>query len=94
MADPRLFRLRVTFRETGRLAMLSHLELARAPKAMRMCGEKPWLTAKGSCARRTARSRARASSRCDSMARRPVSRKVTRRRNKRGSAIIESPPYR
>ena len=30
MADPRLFRLRVTFRETGRLAMLSHLELARA----------------------------------------------------------------
>lgn len=30
MADPRLFRLRVTFRETGRLALLSHLELARA----------------------------------------------------------------
>ena len=30
MADPRLFRLRVTFRETGRLSMLSHLELARA----------------------------------------------------------------
>lgn len=30
MADPRLFRLRVTFHETGRLAMLSHLELARA----------------------------------------------------------------
>ena len=28
MADPRLFRLRVTFHETGRLAMLSHLELA------------------------------------------------------------------
>ena len=30
MADPRLFRLRVTFRESGRLSMLSHLELARA----------------------------------------------------------------
>ncbi len=30
MADPRLFRLRVTFRETGRLALLSHLEVARA----------------------------------------------------------------
>lgn len=30
MTDPRLFRLRVTFRETGRLAMLSHLEVARA----------------------------------------------------------------
>ncbi len=30
MADPRLFRLRVTFREAGRLALLSHLELTRA----------------------------------------------------------------
>lgn len=30
MADPRLFRLRVTYAETGRLAMLSHLEVARA----------------------------------------------------------------
>lgn len=39
MADPRLFRLRVTFRETGRLAMLSHLELARAlERAVRRAG--------------------------------------------------------
>lgn len=30
MADPRLFRLRVVFRKTGRLAMLSHLEVAHA----------------------------------------------------------------
>lgn len=30
MADPRLFRLRVTFCKQGRLAMLSHLEVARA----------------------------------------------------------------
>lgn len=30
MADPRLFRLRVTYRKTGRVAMLSHLEVARA----------------------------------------------------------------
>ena len=30
MADPRLFRLRVVFRKTGRLSMLSHLEIARA----------------------------------------------------------------
>ncbi len=30
MADPRLFRLRVVFRKTGRLCMLSHLEIARA----------------------------------------------------------------
>lgn len=30
MADPRLFRLRVVFRKTGRLRMLSHLEIARA----------------------------------------------------------------
>lgn len=30
MADPRLFRLRVVFGKTGRLAMLSHLEVARA----------------------------------------------------------------
>lgn len=39
MADPRLFRLRVTFQETGRLAMLSHLELARAlERAVRRAG--------------------------------------------------------
>ena len=30
MTDPRLFRLRATFVEQGRLAMLSHLEVARA----------------------------------------------------------------
>ncbi|WP_165047788.1 MULTISPECIES: TIGR03936 family radical SAM-associated protein [unclassified Adlercreutzia] len=30
MADPRLFRLRVVFRKAGRLAMLSHLEVAHA----------------------------------------------------------------
>ena len=30
MADPRLFRLRVTFCKQGRLALLSHLEVARA----------------------------------------------------------------
>lgn len=39
MADPRLFRLRVTFRETGRLALLSHLEVARAlERAVRRAG--------------------------------------------------------
>lgn len=39
MADPRLFRLRVTFHETGRLALLSHLELARAlERAVRRAG--------------------------------------------------------
>lgn len=39
MADPRLFRLRVTFRETRRLALLSHLELARAlERAVRRAG--------------------------------------------------------
>ena len=30
MPDPRLFRLRVTFCKQGRLALLSHLEVARA----------------------------------------------------------------
>lgn len=30
MPDPSLFRLRVTYRKMGRLAMLSHLEIARA----------------------------------------------------------------
>ncbi len=30
MPDPRLFRLRVVFRKAGRLALLSHLEVARA----------------------------------------------------------------
>lgn len=30
MADPRLFRLRVVFRKEGRLALLSHLEVAHA----------------------------------------------------------------
>lgn len=30
MADPRLFRLRVTYGKLGRLALLSHLEIARA----------------------------------------------------------------
>lgn len=39
MADPRLFRLRVTFQETGRLALLSHLEVARAlERAVRRAG--------------------------------------------------------
>lgn len=39
MADPRLFRLRVTFRKTGRLAMLSHLEVAHAlERAVRRAG--------------------------------------------------------
>ena len=37
MADPRLFRLRVTFRETGRLALLSHLEVARALERSEDC---------------------------------------------------------
>ena len=30
MPDPNLFRLRVTFCKQGRLALLSHLEVARA----------------------------------------------------------------
>lgn len=30
MADPRFFRLRVTYKKAGRLALLSHLEIARA----------------------------------------------------------------
>ena len=30
MPDPNLFRLRMTFCKQGRLAMLSHLEVARA----------------------------------------------------------------
>ena len=30
MADPRLFRLRVVYAKRGRVAMLSHLEVARA----------------------------------------------------------------
>lgn len=34
MADPRLFRLRVRFIEQGRLALLSHLEVARALERM------------------------------------------------------------
>lgn len=39
MADPRLFRLRVVFRERGRLSMLSHLEVARAlERAVRRAG--------------------------------------------------------
>lgn len=39
MADPRLFRLRVVFRESGRLAMLSHLEVAHAlERAVRRAG--------------------------------------------------------
>ncbi|MDO4290559.1 MAG: TIGR03936 family radical SAM-associated protein [Eggerthellaceae bacterium] len=39
MADPRLFRLRVTFCKTGRLAMLSHLEVAHAlERAVRRAG--------------------------------------------------------
>ena len=39
MADPRLFRLRVTFAKAGRLAMLSHLEVAHAlERAVRRAG--------------------------------------------------------
>ena len=39
MADPRLFRLRVTFCKQGRLALLSHLEVARAlERAVRRAG--------------------------------------------------------
>ena len=39
MPDPNLFRLRVTFCEQGRLALLSHLELARAlERAVRRAG--------------------------------------------------------
>lgn len=39
MADPRLFRLRVRFVEQGRLALLSHLEVARAlERAVRRAG--------------------------------------------------------
>lgn len=39
MANPDLFRLRVTFRKAGRCAMLSHLEIARAlERAVRRAG--------------------------------------------------------
>lgn len=39
MSDPRLFRLRITYGKTGRLAMLSHLELSRAlERAVRRSG--------------------------------------------------------
>ena len=39
MPDPNLFRLRVTFCEQSRLALLSHLELARAlERAVRRAG--------------------------------------------------------
>ncbi len=39
MSDPRLFRLRVTFAKQGRLALLSHLEVARAlERAVRRSG--------------------------------------------------------
>lgn len=39
MSDPRLFRLRVTFCKTGRLAMLSHLEVAHSlERAVRRAG--------------------------------------------------------
>ena len=39
MADPSLFRLRVVFRKAGRLALLSHLEVARAlERAVRRAG--------------------------------------------------------
>lgn len=39
MADPQIFRMRVTFCKQGRLAMLSHLEIARAlERAVRRAG--------------------------------------------------------
>ena len=39
MPDPNLFRLRMTFCKQGRLAMLSHLEVARAlERAVRRAG--------------------------------------------------------
>lgn len=39
VADPNLFRLRVVFRKAGRLALLSHLEVARAlERAVRRAG--------------------------------------------------------
>ena len=47
MADPCLFRLRVTFRETGRLAMLSHLELARALERAVRRAELPYAVSQG-----------------------------------------------
>lgn len=48
MADPRLFRLRVTFHETGRLAMLSHLELARALERAVRRAQLPFAVSQGS----------------------------------------------
>ncbi len=47
MADPRLFRLRVTFRETGRLAMLSHLEVARALERAVRRADLPYAVSQG-----------------------------------------------
>lgn len=47
MADPRLFRLRVTFRETGRLALLSHLEVARALERAVRRADLPYAVSQG-----------------------------------------------
>lgn len=47
MADPRLFRLRVVFRKAGRLAMLSHLEVARALERAVRRARLPFAVSKG-----------------------------------------------
>lgn len=47
MPDPRLFRLRVTFCKQGRLALLSHLEVARALERAIRRAELPFAVSQG-----------------------------------------------
>ena len=47
MADPRLFRLRVTYGKTGRLAMLSHLEVARTLERVIRRADLPFAVSQG-----------------------------------------------
>ena len=47
MADPSLFRLRVTFQKKGRLALLSHLEVARALERAVRRADLPYAVSQG-----------------------------------------------
>lgn len=47
MADPSLFRLRVVFRKAGRLALLSHLEVARALERAVRRADLPYAVSQG-----------------------------------------------
>ena len=47
MADPRLFRLRVTFAKQGRLVLLSHLELCRALERAVRRAQLPYAVSQG-----------------------------------------------